>query len=99
MEGCPMLRQCRPLLVILAEVPDVRRARGKRYSLSSILALACAALLCGYRSYGAMAEWGRHYGCTLAQALGFREGRTPCAATLHTVFRFLDVQQLEAKLS
>jgi len=88
-----------PLIEMLVEVPDFRMAQGKRYSLVAILALACAAMLCGYRSYGALAEWGRNYGAALVQALGFPTGATPCAATLHTVFRHLDVVQFEACVS
>ena len=42
--------QARPLVEYLAQVPDSRGDRGKRYSLVSILALACAAIMCGYRS-------------------------------------------------
>lgn len=85
-----------PLIEVLVEVPDFRMAQGKRYSLVAILALACAAMLCGYRSYGALAEWGRNYGEPLVRALGFRSAKTPCAATLHTVFRQLDVVRFEA---
>jgi predicted transposase YbfD/YdcC len=88
-----------PLIQYLVEVPDFRAARGRRYALAAILALACAAMLCGYRSYGAIAEWGRNYGGALAQALGFKHGCTPCAATLHFVFRHLGVAQFEALLS
>lgn len=89
---------CRPLIEVLAEVPDFRKSQGRRHCLSAILALSCAAILCGYQSYGAMAEWGRHYGTDLAQRLGFREGKTPSVGTLHTVFRYLDKQALETKL-
>lgn len=85
-----------PLIEFLVEVPDFRSAQGRRYPLAAILALACAALLCGYRSYSAMAEWGRNYGAGLAQALGFLRQTTPCAATLHWVFRHLDVACFEA---
>ena len=74
-----MTEQCRPLIEILAEIPDPRHCQGKRYALSSLLALACAALLCGYRSYSAIAEWGRTYDPALPRALGFRDGQAPCA--------------------
>lgn len=92
-----MIPQARPLIDILAEIPDFRHPRGKRHPLAAILALACSAMLCGYRSYTAIAEWGRHYGDPLVRALGFTR-RPPCAATLHTVFRRVDREILEAKL-
>ena len=34
----------------LARIPDPRKARGKRHPLGAMLALACVALLGGYRS-------------------------------------------------
>jgi hypothetical protein len=61
--------------------------------------MACAAMLCGYQTYPAIAEWGRSYGRDLARSLGFTHQKTPCAATLHTVFAGLDRQKLEARLS
>lgn len=87
-----------PLIEVFVEIPDFRQRRGKRHALSAILALACAATLCGARSYSAMADWGRNYGQTLAHALGFSHPKTPCAATLHAVFRHLDVALFESKL-
>jgi predicted transposase YbfD/YdcC len=92
-----MIPQSRPLIDVLAEIPDFRHPRGKRHPLAAILALACSAMLCGYRSYTAIAEWGRHYGEPLVRALGFTR-RPPCTATLHTVFRRVDREVLEAKL-
>ena len=87
-----------PLIEVLVEIPDFRKSRGKRHPLSAILALACAAVLCGARSYSAMADWGRNYGQALAQALGFTHAKTPCAATLYTVFYHLDVKLFENRL-
>jgi hypothetical protein len=46
-----------------------------------------------------MAEWGRNYGGKLVKALGFTHKKTPCAATLHTVFRNIDKQEFECKLA
>ncbi len=90
--------ECIPLVEILAEIPDFRKAKGKRHPLSAILCMACAATLCGYKSYSAMSEWGRNYGGKLVQALGFTHEKTPCASTLHTVFRNIDKKAVEAKL-
>jgi hypothetical protein len=89
----------RSLLEVLATVPDPRQPSGKRHPLSAMLALACAATLCGAKGYGAIAEWGRNYGADLARALGFTREKTPCAATFYLLFRQLDRTALEAALS
>ena len=90
---------CRPLLDALAEVPDFRSRSGRRHPLPAVLALACAATLCGYKSYGAMAEWGRNYGQDLARALGFPGGRTPAVGAPHAVLSGLDRAALERALA
>lgn len=93
-----MSRPSLALIEVLSAIPDFRQARGKRHSLPAILALATAAMLCGYRSYSAIAEWGRNYGLALATALGFKNGKTPCAATLHHIFRHLDKRSFQQQL-
>jgi predicted transposase YbfD/YdcC len=92
-----MIPHHRPLIEVFVDIPDFRRPRGKRHPLSAILALSCCAMLCGSRSYGAIAEWGRNYGPHIARALGFRHN-TPCASTLFTIFGHLDREAFEAKL-
>ena len=92
-----MIAHPRPLIEVFAMIPDVRKPRGKRHPLAAIFALACCAMLCGARSYSAIAEWGRNYGTRIAQALGFTHS-PPCAATLHTVFRHVDRDAFEAHL-
>src|SRR5918993_2591836 len=92
-----MIAQHQPLIEFFTEIPVFRRCRGKRHPLPAILSLACCAMLCGYRTYSAIAEWGRNYGTGMAQALGFVHD-TPCAATLHTIFRHVNHAILESKL-
>ncbi len=94
-----MLVEFPPLLGMLAEVPDPRHRRGRRYDLVSVLGLLCVGSLCGYRSYGAISEWGRNYGARYVRALGFRCERCPCKSTLCMLLRRLDVGDLEERLS
>src|SRR2546428_9398357 len=88
----------RPLIEALGQVAEVRSAQGRRHPLGAILGLACAAMLCGARTYEAIAEWVRNYDPALARALGFTHPKTPCAATLFQVFRRVDRAQLERVL-
>jgi hypothetical protein len=86
-----------PLIEVFTMIPNFRKPRGKRHPLAAIFALACCAMLCGTRSYSAIAAWGRHDGVRLAQALGFTHA-TPCAATLHTIFCHVNRDAFEAYL-
>lgn len=90
-----------PLLPYLQSVPDPRQASGRRHPLAAILALSCAAMLAGCDSLLAIAEWGRdpYAGAPLAQRLGFTRAQTPCVATLHRVFRRLEVAAFERAVS
>ena len=62
---------------MLGKIEDPRKDKGKRHPLQAILATVAVAMLCGYRSYGAIAEWGRNYGEELTQLLGFTRKETP----------------------
>ncbi|MBI4497244.1 MAG: transposase family protein [Chloroflexi bacterium] len=49
-----------PLIEVVRPVPDPRRRSGVRHPAAAVLALACTARWCGYRSYHAIAAWGRN---------------------------------------
>ena len=82
----------------LDRVPDRRSSQGRRHPLGAVLSLAVCAMLCGARSLYAIAQWGRDHGATAGPALGFPLGKTPCVATLHRVFKDLDVAAFEEVL-
>ena len=90
----------------LAAVPDPRRPYGWRPEhppifLVALLQVMIAATLCGARSLYASAQWAeerRQDAPALLEALGVPPGRRPCVATLHRVFKALDVAALEAAL-
>jgi hypothetical protein len=94
------------LAAALATVSDPRRPYGWRRGyapipLVALLQLTVAATLCGARSLYAIAQWGedrRQDSPELLDALGLPPGRRPCVATLHRVFKRLDVAAFEAAL-
>jgi hypothetical protein len=87
----------------LATVPDPGQPYGWRpqyppIPLVALLQLAVAATLCGARSLYAIAQWGRERledDPALLERLGMPPGRSPSVATLHRVFKALDVAAFE----
>ncbi|CAN5774105.1 hypothetical protein BH23PLA1_BH23PLA1_28420 [soil metagenome] len=57
------------LLAFLAEVPDPRSRHGRRHPLPAVLALVCCAILCGARSFAALAQWAHDQDIALPRAL------------------------------
>jgi predicted transposase YbfD/YdcC len=87
------------LVAVLAEVPDPRSCHGRFHPLPAVLGLVTLALLMGRKSLVSIARFGRQYGTPLAQALGFRRGKTPSVSTLSRTLRVLDAAAVEAALS
>ncbi len=94
------------LAAALAKVPDPRRPHGWRPAyaplpLVAVLQLVVAATLCGARSLYAIAQWGQDRledDPALLVSLGLPAGRRPCVATLHRLFKALDVTAFETAL-
>ena len=95
--GKPDLTQV-SLLEALEAVPDHRSRHGRRYRLSVVLAVAVCAMLCGCRSLYAIAQWARDHRKRVTEAFGIDRGTTPSVATLHRVFKDLDVAAFERVL-
>lgn len=88
----------RSLREAFVKVPDPREARGRRHPLPAMLAMSTAAMLSGAKSLYAIAQWGRLQRPEVVRALGFTREQTPCVATLHLLFKDLDIAYFEEAL-
>ena len=64
-----------------AQVKDPRRKQGQRFTLTSILLLALAAMLSNHVSELAIAQWGAGQSDEVKKGLGFEKGVTPHQTT------------------
>src|SRR2546421_11350345 len=75
------------------QVKDPPRNPGKRFSITSILLLALAAMLSNHLSELAIAEWGAGQSSEMKKALGFEKGGTPHPTTIQRRFRKMDADE------
>jgi predicted transposase YbfD/YdcC len=80
------------------QVKDPRRTQGKRFSITSILVLALAAMLSNHLSELAIAQWGAGQSEEIKKALGFENGVTPHQSTIHRLFRRVNAEEVETAL-
>jgi predicted transposase YbfD/YdcC len=86
------------LAAVLAQVPDPRRARGRRHPWPALLLLLVVALLCGANTQQACARWAKGAGWARLRRLGFTRRGGPRGATVHRVLRQGGVAELETHL-
>lgn len=82
---------------VLASVPDPRDARGRRYPLAGLLAIAILATAAGMRGYAGFATWAVTAPPELLARLGIRF-RRPSEKTFRSVFGRLDPADLDRRL-
>lgn len=82
------------LLQALSQVPDPRKARGRRHSLHSVLFLAVGAVLAGARSWAAIGQWATHAEQSVAVC-----GPAPHATTFGRVLAAVDAGALQRVLT
>ena len=98
----PDTPQLRSLFEFLGTVPEYRHARGKRYSLRTVLVLAVAARLAGYRGVTAFAQFAGLLSQPQRQAVDcfFSPSRqcytTPSITTFHNILATLPPETLES---
>jgi predicted transposase YbfD/YdcC len=87
-----------PLVRVFEQLNDWRKARGKVYSLASLLVLMLAGLMCGKRGAWSIARWFRKLPFATRIVAGFPLGRSPSAVTLFRLLWNIDAIQLEAAI-
>jgi DDE_Tnp_1-associated len=83
------------LLTALSEVPDPRRAEGRRYPLAPLLLFTVLALLSGATSYRRIIIFLDQRRIVLNEVFGVALKRAPSVNTLRTVLQDLDGDALE----
>jgi hypothetical protein len=85
-----------PLLSALEQIPDPRRAQGRRYPLPHLLLLSVLAVLAGATSYRGILVFIAVHRERLNAVFGVRLRRAPAVNTLRNLFQALDPAALEA---
>lgn len=88
----------RTLWGALGAVPDRRGLQGQQYKLQSLLGISIGAMLAGANDLRAIFRWGRRLKPEALHLLGIEDGKAPCHATYHYVFKSLDADALAATL-
>ncbi|WP_233527504.1 transposase family protein [Micromonospora craniellae] len=83
----------------LAGLPDPRARRGVRHQLTVVVTAAVCAVVAGYRSYTAIAEWVADVPATTAVALGMTADRRPSEAMIRRLLQAMDPQLLTTAIS
>jgi DDE_Tnp_1-associated/Transposase DDE domain len=79
----------------LAELTDPRDRRGLQYPMVGLLTLCLVAILAGHTGPESIAHFGRLRQRRLGHALGFKNGKMPCANTITALLRGLDADHLD----
>src|SRR4051795_5725141 len=82
----------------LADMPDPRARRGIRHRLPVVVTAAVCAVVAGYRSYTAIAEWVGDVPATTALRLGIDPDRRPSEAMNRRLLQALDPDLLTAAI-
>jgi hypothetical protein len=82
------------LVACLLEVPDFRRAQGRRYPLAESLCMIVMSIMSGYCAYREIGRFIRHNQLELVSCLGLRRKQLPSHVTIRQLLLNLDFKAL-----
>jgi len=85
-----------PLLDVLADVPDPRRAEGKLYKLPYVLLFSILAIVTGCNSYRGIATFIDVHRHKLNSVFGLNWSRAPAYTAIRYILKGLDPSAVEA---
>ena len=92
-------QQMQSLPDFFSDIPDPRRAQGRRHRLSTVLAIAAGATLCGMRGYLAISDWAKSLGQKARKRFGCRyqnnRYRVPSLSVIRDVLIRVDPMHLD----
>ncbi|WP_284044644.1 ISAs1 family transposase [Actinoplanes sp. M2I2] len=88
----------RGLSAALAGLPDPRSRRGVRHPMTVVVTAAVCAVVAGYRSYTAIAEWVADVPDATVLAMGIAPDRRPSEAMIRRLLQALDPDLLTAAI-
>ncbi len=91
-------RQMRTLPNFFNDIPDPRRAEGRRHRLSVVLGIAAGATLCGMRGYKAIAAWAKDLKPKARERFGCRRENKKHVAPSESIIRDVLVRVDPVKL-
>jgi len=80
-------QQMRTLPEFFNDIPDPRRAEGRRHRLPVVLGIAAGATLCGMRGYKAIAEWAKDLKPKARERFGCRRENKQCIVPSESIIR------------
>jgi predicted transposase YbfD/YdcC len=96
--GLPTRELAAGLPAALADLPDPRARRGVRHRLTVVVTAAICAVVAGYRSYTAIAEWVADLPADTAALLGIDANRRPSEAMIRRLLQAIDADLLAAAI-
>ena len=84
------------ILEAFADLPDVRRAAGKRHQMGLCLALFTLAVTAGNRGFLSIGDWLKGYQRDLVDLFNPPKGRLPSYSTIRRVLLNLDYAEYSA---
>lgn len=91
-------QQMRTLPDFFDDIPDPRRAEGKRHRLSVVLGIAAGATLCGMRGYKAIAAWAKDLKPKARERFGCRREKKQYVVPSESIIRDVLVRVDPVKL-